>query len=250
MLLRYARGIVEMNATLKPPRGSTTRHQFLFGIIFGATIFLQSLLHCLLPTTAQAEPFLEISESSDGFTIDAENVSVSKILRGLGAKADFSVVDQTGATETLAIFAIEDAVLSQVLATLLANTNHLLVYGGADTAQVTRVVLMRTTTQPARAQTNRARQASPLAGPGAKTPPTPPIRGTQNPSDEIPARTAEERPYLPSEEEVTNDLDDAADDEPDATRADQEPVAREEFLDDLDPQIAARFREALGDEND
>ena len=125
----------------------------------------------------RAESFLEITRTDNGFTIDAEEVSINKILRELAQKADFEIVDATGVSETLAVFTVEDKPLPDALKSLLAKQNHLIVYAGSkDPAQpgkVSKVILMRPNSE-TKQGSKTATNVSPLAGPGAK--PTPKAR--------------------------------------------------------------------------
>ena len=123
---------------------------------------------------ARAESFLEITRTDSGFTIDAEEVSINKILRELAQKADFEIVDATGVSETLAVFTVEDQPLPEALKSLLAKQNHLIVYAGSkDPAQpgkVAKVILMRPNSETTLGSKTAA-NVSPLAGPGAKPEP-------------------------------------------------------------------------------
>jgi len=133
---------------------------------------------------ARAESFLEITRTDSGFTIDAEEVSINKILRELAQKADFEIVDATGVSETLAVFTVEDQPLPETLKSLLAKQNHLIVYAGSkDPAQpgtVSKVILMRPNSE-TKQSSKTATNVSPLAGPGAKPDPKAP-RSTAGPA--------------------------------------------------------------------
>ena len=185
-----------------------------------------------------AESFLEITRTGSGFTIDAEEVSVNRILRELAAEADFEIVDATGVSETLAVFTLENQPLPAALKSLLAKQNHLIVYAGSnDPAQpgkVTKVILMRPNaeTKPGR---KRPSNVSPLAGPGAK--PAPKARRAPGASAAYDAA----RGSAPGSAQGTLNADNTED------FADPE----EEFdrlLDDLEPEDADAIREAIEEE--
>ena len=176
-----------------------------------------------------AESFLEITRTGSGFTIDAEEVSVNRILRELAAEADF---------ETLAVFTIEDQPLPAALKSLLAKQNHLIVYAGsndpAEPGKVTKVILMRPNaeTKPGR---KRPSNVSPLAGPGAK--PAPKARRAPGASAAYDAT----RGGTAGSAQGTRNADNPED------FADPE----EEFdrlLDDLEPEDADAIREAIEEE--
>ncbi len=190
------------------------------------------LLALLSAPPASAESFLEVTESDDGFTIEAEEVSVARILKAIAAKANFEVVDATGVAETLAIFSVENQPLPEALQSLLAKQNHLIVYAGSENPEaqgkIAKIILMRPASE-TRPGATRGRGASPLAGPDAKpasreTRDAPAARGASSPTETLtgdPGELANPQDFADPDEEFDT------------------------LLDSLDPADADEIRQAL-----
>ncbi len=179
-----------------------------------------------------AASFLEVTQTPAGFSIEAEEISLTKILRAIGSKAGFEVVDTTGSSETLALFSIADRPLDKTLESLLVKQNHLIVYSpGKEPAQagkISKIILMRPSTGP-RTAAQRSLNASPLAGPGAKTSLTTRPQEAANRAKGIGKTNTAEAPGARTPSEAFED-------------------PAEEFdslLDDLDPEDADEIRQAL-----
>lgn len=223
-----------MNVTIKnsplwiPPSAASAGLSTQVSLV----LFAGLLLIVLLVRPASAESFLEVTQSSKGFTIDAEEVSVTKILAAIAVKADFKVVDATGVSETLAIFSVQDQPLAKALESLLAKQNHLIVYAGSENPEaqgkIAKIILMRPASEP-RTGAKSGWGTSPLAGPGAK--PTP-----RTARKAAPTRSASSPPGTPTENpgDLANPQDFADPDE-----------EFDSLLDNLDPADADEIRQAL-----
>ncbi|MFP6665456.1 MAG: hypothetical protein VCC00_14790 [Deltaproteobacteria bacterium] len=146
---------------------------------FRARLLTGGLLTMAACTGAPAEAaFLEVTRSEAGFTVDAEDLPVVRILRAIGEQAGFEVHDPTGGGEELEFFEVEDLPLETTLRQLLARTNHLIVYrGGAKekmaVGTIEKIILLRPNDPDAPRVLRKG--VSPLAGPVA-----PPVRTAPN----------------------------------------------------------------------
>jgi len=171
------------------------------------------------------DPFLEVSKTEAGFTVEAEGATLPQVLGAIGAEAGFTVQD-TGAgapRDPIPTFQVRDATLESTLRQLLGTSNHLIVYRGAAgkirDGNVERIVLLSS----GKRERVADRPISSLAGP---------------PGTEAPPRTARARtssgPVAPDDGDVAPD-----DASPDATGQDfeqqeEEQLARGEALQEME----------------
>lgn len=204
----------------------------------GTFLFLTAIAVLgLTAPTARAQgydPFLEVSKSEAGFTVEAEDATLPQVLAAIGAEAGFTVQDSgAGAPrEPIPAFQVRDATLESTLRQLLGTANHLIVYRGAAgkirDGNVERIVLL--------SQGERERVAdrptSSLAGP---------------PGTEAPARTARTRisprQMEPGDEDLAleEDSPDAQAAAEDFERQEEEQLARGEALEEMEYDTIERM---------
>ena len=110
-----------------------------------AAVLVALVAPLLLVSSATPAPAanLTVTVAPSGISVDARDVGVVEVLRELGAKAGFSVV-QVGTTQGKLTITLRGAPLKDALRQLLRHENHTLVYrdAGNERDEVDKVVLL------------------------------------------------------------------------------------------------------------
>jgi hypothetical protein len=202
------------------------------------------MLAARAPALAE-DGFLEVTRTAAGFTIEAEDLPVARILRAIGDEAGFEVLDPTGGDENLEFFEVEDVSLEAALRQLLADTNHLIVYHGSAKEKtavgtIEKIILLRPTDPDAPRVLRKG--VSPLAGPVA-----PPVRAAPI----LPKAPDDDAGIAALDEDAQEDLDqalaiefalEAALNTPEGSGL---PPDISAVLDEIDPSLVAEVEDAL-----
>ncbi|MDG2303500.1 MAG: hypothetical protein P8R42_02410 [Candidatus Binatia bacterium] len=138
-------------------------------------------------------PFLEVSKTETGFSIEAEGATLPQVLSAIGEEAGFKVQDSGAERPPIDEFQVRDATLEATLRQLLGTSNHLIVYRGGtnekiEAGSVEKIILL----SPSKRVRAADRPASSLAGPEVQ------------PREQIPIRAAD-APPADSGAEITDD---------------------------------------------
>lgn len=138
-------------------------------------------------------PFLEVSKTETGFTVEAEGATLPQVLSAIGEEAGFKVQDSGAERPPIDEFEVRDATLEATLRQLLGKSNHLIVYRGGtkekiEAGSVEKVILL----SPIKRVRVADRPASSLAGPGAPPRKQIPIRAAGTPPTDSDAENTDE----------------------------------------------------------
>lgn len=137
-------------------------------------------------------PYLEVSKTEAGFTVEAEDASLPQVLSALGEKAGFTVHDSGAERPLMPVFEVRDATLEATLRRLLGSSNHLIVYRGdrqgkIEDGSIEKIVLL----SPGKREPVSERLNSSLAGPATSAPPPPPPAVGRDPDEDPSAEMAQ-----------------------------------------------------------